>query len=146
MCDFLHARSFVSGYVARILLIVILPQRRWVDEHLVHVLSPNIYRTTSEALESFDYITSLGELLHQPHFGSFLCWIISVIPVIFPTSFAYIFCSCIYSINKTELLLTFWIYCKNNMVLRDFDDMWIKIEDEAHKIVTMRDEFASYMI
>ncbi|PKU62648.1 prostaglandin E synthase 2 [Dendrobium catenatum] len=34
--------------------------RRWVDEHLVHVLSPNIYRTTSEALESFNYITTHG--------------------------------------------------------------------------------------
>ncbi|KAK9059853.1 hypothetical protein SSX86_020557 [Deinandra increscens subsp. villosa] len=34
--------------------------RRWVDGHLVHVLSPNIYRNTSEALESFDYITSNG--------------------------------------------------------------------------------------
>ncbi|CAA7391429.1 unnamed protein product [Spirodela intermedia] len=33
---------------------------RWVDDHLVHVLSPNIYRTTSEALESFDYITKNG--------------------------------------------------------------------------------------
>ncbi|XP_074263749.1 uncharacterized protein LOC141586437 [Silene latifolia] len=32
----------------------------WVDDHLVHVLSPNIYRTTSEALESFDYITTHG--------------------------------------------------------------------------------------
>ncbi|PNX93817.1 prostaglandin E synthase, partial [Trifolium pratense] len=32
----------------------------WVDNHLVHVLSPNIYRNTSEALESFDYITSNG--------------------------------------------------------------------------------------
>ncbi|KAE8681519.1 translocon at the outer membrane of chloroplasts 64-like [Hibiscus syriacus] len=34
--------------------------RRWVDNQLVHVLSPNIYRNTSEALESFDYITSNG--------------------------------------------------------------------------------------
>ncbi|KAG6618176.1 prostaglandin E synthase 2-like [Carya illinoinensis] len=34
--------------------------RRWVDSHLVHILSPNIYRNTSEALESFDYITSNG--------------------------------------------------------------------------------------
>lgn len=34
--------------------------RRWVDEHLVHVLSPNIYRSVSEALESFDYITTHG--------------------------------------------------------------------------------------
>ncbi|KAK9748551.1 hypothetical protein RND81_02G066100 [Saponaria officinalis] len=32
----------------------------WVDDHLVHVLSPNIYRSTSEALESFDYITTHG--------------------------------------------------------------------------------------
>lgn len=34
--------------------------RGWVDNHLVHLLSPNIYRNTSEALESFDYITSNG--------------------------------------------------------------------------------------
>ncbi|OVA15615.1 Glutaredoxin [Macleaya cordata] len=34
--------------------------RGWVDNHLVHVLSPNIYRNTSEALEAFDYITSNG--------------------------------------------------------------------------------------
>ncbi|XP_010692501.2 uncharacterized protein LOC104905612 [Beta vulgaris subsp. vulgaris] len=33
---------------------------RWVDDHLVHVLSPNIYRTAGEALESFDYIASHG--------------------------------------------------------------------------------------
>ncbi|KAM6543609.1 hypothetical protein CsatB_008056 [Cannabis sativa] len=33
---------------------------RWVDNHLVHVLSPNIYRTVSEAIESFDYITTHG--------------------------------------------------------------------------------------
>ncbi|KAL2522312.1 Glutathione S-transferase family protein [Forsythia ovata] len=34
--------------------------RGWVDNHLVHILSPNIYRSSSEALESFDYITSHG--------------------------------------------------------------------------------------
>ncbi|XP_022876036.1 prostaglandin E synthase 2-like [Olea europaea var. sylvestris] len=34
--------------------------RGWVDNHLVHILSPNIYRSTSEALESFDYITTHG--------------------------------------------------------------------------------------
>ncbi|PSR99570.1 Glutathione S-transferase family protein isoform 1 [Actinidia chinensis var. chinensis] len=34
--------------------------RGWVDNHLVHVLSPNIYRTPSEAIESFDYITTHG--------------------------------------------------------------------------------------
>ncbi|KAK2998213.1 hypothetical protein RJ639_023032 [Escallonia herrerae] len=36
--------------------------RQWVDSHLVHILSPNIYRNTSEALESFDYITSNGKI------------------------------------------------------------------------------------
>ncbi|KAK8646410.1 hypothetical protein V6N13_120197 [Hibiscus sabdariffa] len=35
----------------------------WVDNHLVHVLSPNIYRSTSEALESFDYITTHGKAI-----------------------------------------------------------------------------------
>ncbi|KZV39601.1 prostaglandin E synthase 2 [Dorcoceras hygrometricum] len=34
--------------------------RGWVDNHLVHILSPNIYRSASEAIESFDYITSHG--------------------------------------------------------------------------------------
>nr|GMD84742.1 prostaglandin E synthase 2 [Ipomoea batatas] len=34
--------------------------RKWVDNHLVHILSPNIYRSASEALESFDYITTQG--------------------------------------------------------------------------------------
>ncbi|PWA86536.1 Glutaredoxin [Artemisia annua] len=34
--------------------------RGWVDNHLVHVLSPNIYRSPTEALESFDYITTHG--------------------------------------------------------------------------------------
>ncbi|KAK1296554.1 hypothetical protein QJS10_CPB15g00395 [Acorus calamus] len=42
--------------------------RRWVDEHLVHVLSPNIYRNTSEALESFDYITSHGNFSRTEKF------------------------------------------------------------------------------
>ena len=40
---------------------------RWVDNHLVHMLSPNIYRNTSEALESFDYITSNGKLVTRSH-------------------------------------------------------------------------------
>jgi microsomal prostaglandin-E synthase 2 len=33
---------------------------RWVDNHLVHLLSPNIYRTPKEALEAFDYLTTNG--------------------------------------------------------------------------------------
>lgn len=43
--------------------------RRWVDEHLVHMLSPNIYRSTSEALESFDYITSNGNFSWSERFA-----------------------------------------------------------------------------
>ncbi|EFJ23495.1 hypothetical protein SELMODRAFT_103322 [Selaginella moellendorffii] len=34
--------------------------RKWVDGHLVHLLSPNIYRSTKEALQAFDYITREG--------------------------------------------------------------------------------------
>ncbi|KAE8659848.1 Prostaglandin E synthase 2 [Hibiscus syriacus] len=40
----------------------------WVDNHLVHVLSPNIYRSTSEALESFDYITTHGNFSFTERF------------------------------------------------------------------------------
>ncbi|KAL5229278.1 hypothetical protein ABZP36_017543 [Zizania latifolia] len=43
--------------------------RRWVDEHLVHVLSPNIYRTTMEALESFDYIAKHGNFSFTERFA-----------------------------------------------------------------------------
>ncbi|ONI09347.1 hypothetical protein PRUPE_5G233700 [Prunus persica] len=42
--------------------------RQWVDNHLVHMLSPNIYRNTSEALESFDYITSNGNFSYTEKF------------------------------------------------------------------------------
>ena len=34
------------------------PWCTWVDDHLVHLLPPNIYRTPSEALQSFAYITT----------------------------------------------------------------------------------------
>jgi hypothetical protein len=36
----------------------------WVDNHLVHLLSPNIYRTPTEALQAFDYLTTSGEHVH----------------------------------------------------------------------------------
>jgi microsomal prostaglandin-E synthase 2 len=29
----------------------------WVDDHLVHILPANIYRTPTEALQSFEYIS-----------------------------------------------------------------------------------------
>ncbi len=34
--------------------------REWVDSTLIHMLPPNIYRTLSEAIISFDYISSVG--------------------------------------------------------------------------------------
>ncbi|KAM9393507.1 prostaglandin E synthase 2 [Pholidichthys leucotaenia] len=34
--------------------------RKWADDWLVHLISPNVYRTTGEALASFDYIVREG--------------------------------------------------------------------------------------
>mmetsp|Transcript_39367 Transcript_39367/g.47729 ORF Transcript_39367/g.47729 Transcript_39367/m.47729 type:complete len:343 (-) Transcript_39367:481-1509(-) len=34
--------------------------REWVDSRFVHVLTPNLYRTTEEAWQAFDYITESG--------------------------------------------------------------------------------------
>ena len=41
----------------------------------MHVLSPNIYRTTSEALESFDYISKHGNSLELLTLVSVCCYI-----------------------------------------------------------------------
>nr|XP_033816483.1 prostaglandin E synthase 2 isoform X2 [Geotrypetes seraphini] len=35
--------------------------RRWADDWLVHLISPNVYRTPREALASFDYIVHEGK-------------------------------------------------------------------------------------
>jgi hypothetical protein len=35
--------------------------RQWTDEVLVHTLSPNIYRTPSEAMQAFRYFSEAGE-------------------------------------------------------------------------------------
>ncbi|KAF7829557.1 prostaglandin E synthase 2-like [Senna tora] len=56
--------------------------RGWVDNHLVHVLSPNIYRTVPEALESFDYITTRGnfsffERLTAKYSGAAIMYLVS---------------------------------------------------------------------
>jgi microsomal prostaglandin-E synthase 2 len=40
-------------------------RRKWVDDHLVHLLPPNIYLTPAEALRSFEYVTEKG------NFGTF---------------------------------------------------------------------------
>ncbi|XP_029959810.1 prostaglandin E synthase 2 [Salarias fasciatus] len=39
--------------------------RQWADDWLVHLISPNVYRTTGESLASFDYIVREGK------FGAF---------------------------------------------------------------------------
>lgn len=35
--------------------------RKWADDWLVHLISPNVYRTPREALASFDYIVREGK-------------------------------------------------------------------------------------
>lgn len=35
--------------------------RKWTDDHLVHMLSPNVYRTLSEALQAFNYFSEVGD-------------------------------------------------------------------------------------
>ncbi|CAI5528637.1 unnamed protein product [Closterium sp. Naga37s-1] len=55
--------------------------RRWVDGHLVHLLSPNIYRSPSEALEAFDYIATNGnfsawERMMARYFGAGAMYVI----------------------------------------------------------------------
>eukprot|EP00793_Prasinoderma_coloniale_P005468 PRCOL_00004876-RA len=39
--------------------------RAWVNDHLVHLLPPNIYRTPAEAMRSFEYVSEVG------NFGTF---------------------------------------------------------------------------
>ncbi|XP_055688997.1 prostaglandin E synthase 2 [Lutzomyia longipalpis] len=35
--------------------------RTWADNHLVHLISPNVYRTKEEALETFEWFSDVGE-------------------------------------------------------------------------------------
>ncbi|XP_068104633.1 prostaglandin E synthase 2 isoform X1 [Hyperolius riggenbachi] len=55
--------------------------RRWADEWLVHLISPNVYRTPGEALASFDYIVREGnfgsvEGIFAKYFGAAAMFII----------------------------------------------------------------------
>jgi microsomal prostaglandin-E synthase 2 len=36
----------------------------WADDHLVHMLSPNIYRTPSESIQAFRYFSEVGDWEH----------------------------------------------------------------------------------
>ncbi|XP_026100984.1 prostaglandin E synthase 2-like [Carassius auratus] len=56
--------------------------RKWADEWLVHLISPNVYRTPTEALASFDYIVREGKFgtfegFFAKYFGAAAMWIIS---------------------------------------------------------------------
>ncbi|KAK6051267.1 glutaredoxin [Cooperia oncophora] len=35
--------------------------REWVDDHFIHLISPNIYRNFSESLETFEWFSKFGE-------------------------------------------------------------------------------------
>ncbi|OQR77751.1 prostaglandin E synthase 2-like, partial [Tropilaelaps mercedesae] len=50
-----------SGSVDRNVINSEMQWRRWADDHLVHVLSPNVYRSREEALQAFRYFSDVGE-------------------------------------------------------------------------------------
>lgn len=60
--------------------------RTWADDHLVHLISPNVYRTKDEALETFEWFSDVGEWsVHFPkwerdlmvYVGALAMWAIS---------------------------------------------------------------------
>lgn len=60
--------------------------RSWTDNHLVHLISPNVYRTYGEARETFDWFSDVGQWgVYFPewerslmvHVGTFAMWLIS---------------------------------------------------------------------
>jgi len=60
--------------------------RKWVDDELVHSLSPNVYRTPAEALAAFQWFDQVGgwervfsswERYLVIYFGAFVMWLLS---------------------------------------------------------------------
>nr|AUE23892.1 prostaglandin E synthase 2a [Coilia nasus] len=56
--------------------------RKWADDWLVHLISPNVYRTPTEALASFDYIVREGKFgtfegFFAKYVGAGAMWLIS---------------------------------------------------------------------
>ncbi|CAD5234654.1 unnamed protein product [Bursaphelenchus xylophilus] len=39
--------------------------RDWVDDHFIHMISPNVYRTWEESLETFRYFDKVGDWKHN---------------------------------------------------------------------------------
>ncbi|KAM4876598.1 prostaglandin E synthase 2 isoform 1-T1 [Thomomys bottae] len=58
MLDEKEARKMYAGKEARK---EEMKWRQWADDWLVHLISPNVYRTPAEALASFDYIVREGK-------------------------------------------------------------------------------------
>ncbi|XP_003940633.2 prostaglandin E synthase 2 isoform X1 [Saimiri boliviensis] len=58
MLDEKEAQQVYSGKEART---EEMKWRQWADDWLVHLISPNVYRTPTEALASFDYIVREGK-------------------------------------------------------------------------------------
>ncbi|XP_005382438.1 PREDICTED: prostaglandin E synthase 2 [Chinchilla lanigera] len=58
MLDEQEARHMYGGKEART---EEMKWRQWADDWLVHLVSPNVYRTPAEALASFDYIVREGK-------------------------------------------------------------------------------------
>jgi len=59
--------------------------RKWVDDVLVHMLSPNVYRTPSESLQAFHWFNEVGDWEKHfswwernlvIYFGAFVMWIL----------------------------------------------------------------------
>ena len=47
--------------------------RKWVDSSLVHMLSPNIYRTIGEAYQAFEYFSVVGNFSSTERFFAIHC-------------------------------------------------------------------------
>ncbi|XP_021547006.1 prostaglandin E synthase 2 isoform X3 [Neomonachus schauinslandi] len=58
MLDEKEAQRMYGGKEARM---EEMKWRQWADDWLVHLISPNVYRTPAEALASFDYIVREGK-------------------------------------------------------------------------------------
>lgn len=60
--------------------------REWVDHHFVHLISPNVYRSSNEAINTFEWFSKAGEWdINFPrwernlmvYFGAYAMWLIS---------------------------------------------------------------------
>lgn len=60
--------------------------RSWADNHLVHLISPNVYRSYGEARETFEWFSEVGQWSNyfpewerslMVHVGTFAMWLIS---------------------------------------------------------------------